>query len=438
MALTHKISKFLDYNGSDYRFIYFLIGLTVLAAFLSIFGSQTYGTYFYWSILALLFAFNLLESRYWESFLVLTAALATLSVFQAGVIIGYRSWYYITIITAVFLSFKFNYRYFSSPGFRWWFLLLLLGMFHLIFVQSESAFDFAKGAVLQIGVGLSAFAIAYQTSRVREYREAISQLSFLIMSVCVVSLLVPMYLGIDESLRLAVGIMMDANGIGITAVYAFVAMLCFMLDDKRKPNTVIIVSVTSFLSVVLIRTASRQAIISILLALGTFIVMTFRQKLIMNKILVVLGILLSISYLVSAAQLSYVQGRFAKTIGSEGKIDRLDHLIISLYMVADHPLGLGGGGFKDNFNEYKYKAGIESIYTNINPHTLFGMVIADWGMPGFLLLLAGFITIGQHIAKLRGLSFNVKALILITYLILANAGMSFLPICMIFLGMYDS
>ena len=96
--------------------------------------------------------------------------------------------------------------------------------------------------------------------------------------------------------------------------------------------------------------------------MGLFLIMTFRRKVKMNQLIIIISILLGFSYLVSATQTSYIQDRFTRSFGTGVKVDRLDHLIISLYMVADYPFGLGGGGFKDNFNVYKQKAGIESSF----------------------------------------------------------------------------
>lgn len=437
--MTNNIQNVQSHNS----LIYFLIGLTGLSVFVSRFGSQTIGTYFYWLILGILFIFCLLSNRNWQSFLVLATALATLSIFQAGVIVGYRTWYYITIITAIFLSFRFKLGYFSMPGFRWWFLLLLLGAFDLLFAQSEAGFRYSRGAILQIAAGLSAFAIAYQVSRLREYRDAISQLSFLIMAVCTISLLVPLIgsqsIGTDESLRLGEEMRMDANGVGTTSIYAFIAMLFFVLDERRKLKAPLVVLVICLFIVALVKTGSRSSMITAVLTLCLFLFMTFRQKLKMYHFIIIISLFLSIVYLVSAKQFSYVEQRFDKTMDTGGgiQVDRIDHLIISLYMVADHPLGLGGGGFVDNFSKYAHKAGIYSASRAPSPHTLFGMVIADWGIPGILLLLGGFVAIGRSIMKSKGLPRTVKALTLFAYLILANAGASFPPILMALLGMSD-
>jgi hypothetical protein len=423
--------------AGDWRLIYFLTGLTLIATLLSLSASQVQGVYFYWILLGLMLTFNLLRGKDWRTFLILITALATLSVFQAGIIIGYRSWYYITIVTAIFLTFRRNAKYFSMPGFRWWFLLVMLGAARLFFIESEAAFGYSRGAVLQIAAGLSAFAIGYQCLTQREYGEAISQLSFLIMAVCTISLLIPLYLTEGESMRLGEGIGMDANGLGITATYAFFAMLLYSLTEKKKRIFIIIGIVTLFLVVVLIRTGSRQSISTNLLMFGIFFIFSFRGKIKLRSLVIIAGIFISLSVFVSVGQLSYLEARYNKAFGAEGKIDRLDYLKASIYMAADHPMGMGGGGFKENFNEYKYKAGIESVYTNVSPHSLFGMVLADWGVPGIFLLLAGFYSLSRHIMRLKGLAFTVKILSLIIYFFLANSGMSFPPIFMSFLGQKD-
>lgn len=443
MSPIPETKNIKDFNRSDNILVYFLICLTALSSFLSIFGSQTFGVYFYWSILGLLFSFYLLSNRYWQSFLVLTTALATLPIFQAGVIVGFRTWYYITIITAVFLSFRLKMGYFSMPGFKWWFLLLLLGMFDLLFAQSSAGFNYSRGALIQIVAGLSAFAIAYQVSRLRDYREAISQLSFLIMAVCTLSLLVPLLIsqsiGTDESMRLGEEMSMDANGIGTTSIYAFVAMLFYVLDEKRILKAPIIIIVIGLFIVAIVKSGSRSNIITGVLTLGLFLIMTFRQKFKRYHLIILISMFLSVAYLIGAKQLAYVEDRFTTAYDSVGGrgIDRINHLLISLYMVADHPLGLGGGGFVDNFNQYKGQAGVVTFARAPSPHTLFGMVIADWGIPGILLLLGGFVAIARSILRSKGLSRTVKALALCAYLILANAGMSFPPIFMSLLGITD-
>lgn len=417
----------------DWKLIYFLIVLTGAAALLTIITTQTIGTYFYWAILFLIFIYNLLKEKYWSFFLVLVVAFSSLSVFQAGIIVGYNAWLYLIIITTFFLSVKIHVSYFSFPGFKWWFFLLILGIIHLPFIEWSPAFIYSKNAVILIAAGLSAFGIAYELSVLRGYREAISQISFLTMCICSLSLIIPFYLSHD--IRIGGDIGMDANGLGITAIYAFFSGLIYLLFNRSKKNVFMIILITLFITVILVRTGSRQAISSCILILGLYVVFTFKKNLKLQYIIILLCFFISFSFFISASRISYMGTRFNKIFTSERGIDRINHLKVSLYMAKDHPLGLGGGGFKEHYYKYSYDAGVEDAYMHISPHTLFGMVLADWGFPGILFLLAGFFVLTRHIIKLKDETFIIKIMAIIIFFFLANLGMSFLALFMIFLGM---
>lgn len=419
----------------DWKHIYFLIAISLVSSILSINISQTTGSSFFWIVLILLFIVYFLGNNYWNLFLVLITALSTLSVFRAGIELGYNLWSYLTIGLFIFLSLRIKTTYLSLPGLIWWVLLLCLGVFHLFFAEWEPGYIYSKFTLLKIATGLSMFAIAHELTVLRNFKDAVSQISFLVMSVCTISLIVPLYL--SEKTRLGTGIGMDANGLGITAIYAFYSGLAYILFNEKKRSIYFFCIIVMFLVVVLVQTGSRQAITSCILLVGLYTILSIKKIFKLQYLLIIASIFIGLAYFVSETQISYLDARFNKAFGLEGKIDRLDHLKVSLYMVNDHPLGLGGGGFKEHFNEYKYKAGIISRFTNINPHTLFGMVLADWGIPGILLLAGGFISLFKYIFRLKEEAFIIKALAGILYVILANAGMVFPPIFMVYLGIIN-
>jgi len=427
--MTLKKTKY----SSDWKLIYFLIILTSISTFLTIVKSQNIGTYSYWSMLFFVLTIYLIKGKDWNVFLVLVTAFGSLSVFQAGTIVGYNIWYYVLIPLAILLTFRRGIDYMSLPGFKWWLFLLLLGSIHLILIESEMAFEYSFYAVVRIGAGLSLLGVGYQVAKLREYRDAITQVTFLVMSVCTISLVVPFML--SQDFRLGEEIDMDANGLGISAIYAFLSCLIYLHFNRSIKSVVIVCLIISFLVVVLIQTGSRQAISTSILLLGLFAFFSLRNRVRLRYLVILLSISASLAFFVSEGQLAYVEERFSRTFGAEREIDRIDHLRVSLHMVAEHPLGLGGGGFRENFNEYKYKAGVRSIFTNIQPHTLFGMVMADWGLPGIFLLIGGFFALSKFVLKLKEESFVVGALALFAFFALSNTGTSFMPVLLGIIGL---
>lgn len=410
-----------------------LIAATTVAAVLSIVQNQVIGTYFYWGVLALLFLSKLLAGRFWHCYLVLIAALCTLFVFQAGVIIGYRSWFYLTILVGVITLFKGHFSQLEKPGIVFWFFLLILGACHLLFAEEESGFLYSRGQILYIAVGLSAYFIASHASRYLHSIERLRNLTFLIFAGCTICLIVPLTL--SENTRLGVGLKMDPNGLGITAIYAILFGLLYLSLSKGRNDYLLVVAGFVFIGLVLIQTGSRNAISTALCVLGLYFLSDLRIRKSAVNIVTILLVFAGLAVFAETSQLDYLDQRFNRAFGTEGRIDRLDHLVIAIAMAVDHPLGLGGGGFKENYREYSLLVGRSSVFTKVDPHNLFGMALADWGFPGLILLVAGFVGVGLSIRKDRGLLFRFKVIGLITFLILVNAGMNLSPIFMSLLAL---
>lgn len=393
---------------------------------------QTVGTYFNWGMLALLLAFKLLTKQYWHAFLSLITALATLSVYQSGVIIGYRAWSYITIILGLISLYKTYFSAARRPGIFFWFMLLILGTFHLFFIEQTSSFLYSRGQLVQIATGLSAFAITCYVTRYYHGTEYLKQFALLLITVNAISLIIPQNLSLES--RLGVGLNMDPNGLGTIAILATLFTLLYLSLSTRNINFFHIVPVLVFIGIVLIRTGSRNSIATAILLIGLYLITDIRIKHSIVNIVLIASVFIGLAMFSQSSQLDYLNTRFDRAIGSEGRIDRLDHLLIAGTMAWDNPMGLGGGGFKENYREYSVKIGRTSVYTNVDPHNLFGMALADWGIPGGLLLIAGFIGIARGIKLEGGPIVRYKYLALFAFIMLANSGMSLNPIFMSFLA----
>jgi hypothetical protein len=416
----------IEYRN-DWAFVWFLVVTSTLAVALSVKAGQAIGTYFYWGVLALLLAFKLLTRKLWHGFLVLLTALATLSVYQGGVIIGYRAWFYITMILGFVALFRLQFSQVRRQGIIFWFMLLMLGTFHLFFVDSTTRFLYSRGQIVYMATGLSSFAITCFIARYYQGKEYLRMFSLLIFAVCTLSLLVPQKLSAES--RIGIDLNMDPNGLGSIAIYAILFGLLYLSLFKSRAALFIVPGLI-VVGLALIKTGSRNSITTAIVLLGLYLLTDMRIKKSIVNFVLIACVFAGLTMLSESSQLDYLSTRFEKATGKEGKIDRLDHLIVAGAMALDEPLGMGGGGFKENYNEYSAKTGRATIFKSVDPHNLFGMALADWGVPGIFLLLAGFVGVGIGIRNEGGRVSRFKMLALVAFVMLANAGMNLSPVFM--------
>jgi len=195
---------------------------------------------------------------------------------------------------------------------------------------------------------------------------------------------------------------------GQTVVSVIVLVLFRIIHEKRLLARLIAVIILGVLLYETLNTYSRGAYLSLIVAL---ILMFFLFEIRINPIITIAAItvvLITIPFL-PPNYIERFQSLYVLTPSNENAIyqdssirGRSSEMLTGLSMFASSPfLGVGAGNYKNNYQEYTQKIGIEVRAEARDPHSLYIQLLAENGLLGFLAFVGAMVAMFKGLVKAK-------------------------------------